>query len=98
MTTNLDASTFNTLTLLTTTPCDRRIPPPAMAEPLPPALKIPEISRFINRANQLRAIKPAIAYWCMCPPPVRDGGGPRSCSCFALQIDMRWMLEGEPCG
>ncbi|KAL3958211.1 hypothetical protein ACCO45_006373 [Purpureocillium lilacinum] len=34
-----------------------------MAEPLPPALKIPEISRFINRANQLRAIKPAIAYW-----------------------------------
>ncbi|KAH0494520.1 hypothetical protein TgHK011_001137 [Trichoderma gracile] len=37
-----------------------------MAEPLPipPPLKIPEISRFINRANQLRAFKPAIAYWC----------------------------------
>ncbi|KAG5974110.1 hypothetical protein E4U55_000087 [Claviceps digitariae] len=35
-----------------------------IAEPLPPPLKIPEVSRFINRANQLRAIKPAIAYWC----------------------------------
>ncbi|KAM3515153.1 hypothetical protein MY11210_001165 [Beauveria gryllotalpidicola] len=35
-----------------------------MAEPLPTAFKIPEISRFINRANQLRAVKPAIAYWC----------------------------------
>ncbi|KAM0445448.1 hypothetical protein ACHAQK_001657 [Fusarium lateritium] len=35
-----------------------------MAEPLPAALKIPEVSRFINRANQLRSIKPAIAYWC----------------------------------
>ncbi|KAF4461373.1 Vacuolar sorting-associated VTA1 like, partial [Fusarium albosuccineum] len=35
-----------------------------MATPLPPALKIPEVSRFINRANQLRSIKPAIAYWC----------------------------------
>ncbi|KAM5343538.1 hypothetical protein ACJ41O_012075 [Fusarium nematophilum] len=35
-----------------------------MAEPLPPALKIPEVSRFINRANQLRSFKPAIAYWC----------------------------------
>jgi vacuolar protein sorting-associated protein VTA1 len=35
-----------------------------MAEPLPAALKKPEISRFINRANQLRSIKPAIAYWC----------------------------------
>ncbi|KAM3465095.1 hypothetical protein BB8028_0003g09700 [Beauveria bassiana] len=35
-----------------------------MAEPLPAAFKIPEISRFINRANQLRAVKPAIAYWC----------------------------------
>ncbi|KAG5938609.1 hypothetical protein E4U59_003678 [Claviceps monticola] len=34
------------------------------AEPLPPPLKIPEVSRFINRANQLRAIRPAIAYWC----------------------------------
>ncbi|KID72038.1 Vacuolar protein sorting-associated protein vts1 [Metarhizium brunneum] len=34
------------------------------AEPLPPPLKIPEVSRFINRANQLRTIKPAIAYWC----------------------------------
>ncbi|KAK2601799.1 hypothetical protein QQS21_004683 [Conoideocrella luteorostrata] len=33
-------------------------------EQLPPALKIPEVSRFINRANQLRTIKPAIAYWC----------------------------------
>ncbi|ATY60567.1 hypothetical protein CCM_02849 [Cordyceps militaris CM01] len=37
-----------------------------MAEllPLPAAFKIPEISRFINRANQLRAVKPAVAYWC----------------------------------
>ncbi|KAG6000038.1 hypothetical protein E4U21_005996 [Claviceps maximensis] len=35
-----------------------------VAEPLPPLFKIPEVSRFINRANQLRAIKPAIAYWC----------------------------------
>ncbi|OAA69152.1 hypothetical protein ISF_03527 [Cordyceps fumosorosea ARSEF 2679] len=35
-----------------------------MAEPLPAALKIPEISRFVNRANQLRAVKPALAYWC----------------------------------
>lgn len=34
------------------------------AGPLPPPLKIPEVSRFINRANQLRTIKPAIAYWC----------------------------------
>ncbi|PFH62154.1 hypothetical protein XA68_14823 [Ophiocordyceps unilateralis] len=33
-------------------------------EPLPPGLKIPEVSRFINRANQLRSIKPALAYWC----------------------------------
>ncbi|PHH75708.1 hypothetical protein CDD80_2165 [Ophiocordyceps camponoti-rufipedis] len=33
-------------------------------EPLPPSLKIPEVSRFINRANQLRSIKPALAYWC----------------------------------
>lgn len=36
-----------------------------MAEPLPAALKIPEVYRFVNRANQLRSIKPAIAYWCM---------------------------------
>ncbi|KAH6887745.1 Vta1 like-domain-containing protein [Thelonectria olida] len=35
-----------------------------MAEPLPASLKVPEVSRFINRANQLRTIKPAIAYWC----------------------------------
>ncbi|KAG6035770.1 hypothetical protein E4U41_005940 [Claviceps citrina] len=35
-----------------------------LAGPLPPPLKIPEVSRFINRANQLRTIKPAIAYWC----------------------------------
>ncbi|KAJ6442511.1 monooxygenase [Purpureocillium lavendulum] len=46
-------------------------PPREMAEPLPPALKIPEISRFINRANQLRAIKPAIAYWCTSSPRSR---------------------------
>jgi vacuolar protein sorting-associated protein VTA1 len=38
-----------------------------MAEPLPAALKIPEVSRFVNRANQLRSIKPAIAYWCSSP-------------------------------
>jgi vacuolar protein sorting-associated protein VTA1 len=40
-----------------------------MAEPIPPALKIPEISRFLNRANQLRSTNPptapAISYWCM---------------------------------
>ncbi|RSM18469.1 hypothetical protein CDV31_002605 [Fusarium ambrosium] len=35
-----------------------------MAQPLPAALKIPEVSRFINRANQLRNHKPAISYWC----------------------------------
>ncbi|KJZ75464.1 hypothetical protein HIM_05160 [Hirsutella minnesotensis 3608] len=35
-----------------------------MTEPLPAALRIPEVSRFINRANQLRAVKPAISYWC----------------------------------
>lgn len=35
-----------------------------MAEPLPAALKIPEVQRFVHRANQLRSIKPAIAYWC----------------------------------
>ncbi|KAM0512989.1 hypothetical protein ACHAPE_008349 [Trichoderma viride] len=35
-----------------------------MAEPIPPPLKIPEVSRFLNRANQLRAFKPAISYWC----------------------------------
>ena len=35
-----------------------------MAEPIPDALKIPEIRRFITRANQLRKAKPAIAYWC----------------------------------
>ncbi|PHH66214.1 hypothetical protein CDD81_7807 [Ophiocordyceps australis] len=34
-----------------------------MAE-LPASLKLPDISRFVNRANQLRIIKPAIAYWC----------------------------------
>ncbi|PHH82845.1 hypothetical protein CDD82_4578 [Ophiocordyceps australis] len=34
-----------------------------MAE-LPASLKLPDISRFVNRANQLRTIKPAIAYWC----------------------------------
>lgn len=39
-----------------------------MAEPLPAALKIPEVSRFINRANQLRTFKPAIAYWCAYRP------------------------------
>lgn len=35
-----------------------------MAEPIPPPLKIPEVSRFLNRANQLRSFKPAISYWC----------------------------------
>lgn len=35
-----------------------------MAEPLPASLKIPEVQRFVHRANQLRALKPAIAYWC----------------------------------
>ncbi|KAL2211476.1 DUF605-domain-containing protein [Sarocladium strictum] len=35
-----------------------------MAEPLPSSLTIPEVSRFVKRANQLRSIKPALAYWC----------------------------------
>lgn len=35
-----------------------------MVQPLPASLKIPEVYRFVNRANQLRNIKPAIAYWC----------------------------------
>jgi len=35
-----------------------------MAQPIPQALKIPEVSRFINRSNQLRNHDPAIAYWC----------------------------------
>lgn len=35
-----------------------------MAESLPTALRKPEISRFVKRANQLRTAKPAIAYWC----------------------------------
>ncbi|KAK0391784.1 hypothetical protein NLU13_1283 [Sarocladium strictum] len=35
-----------------------------MAEPLPPSLTIPEVSRFVKRANQLRTVKPALAYWC----------------------------------
>jgi len=43
-----------------------RRPQTAMAEPIPPPLKIPEVSRFLNRANQLRSFKPAISYWCMC--------------------------------
>lgn len=42
--------------------------------PLPAPLRIPDISRFLNRANQLRAIKPAAAYWCSfsrpCPTPL----------------------------
>lgn len=36
-----------------------------MADTLPPELKVPEISRLISRANQIRSHKPAIAYWCM---------------------------------
>uniref|UniRef100_A0A8H7N076 Vta1 C-terminal domain-containing protein n=1 Tax=Bionectria ochroleuca TaxID=29856 RepID=A0A8H7N076_BIOOC len=35
-----------------------------MVQQLPASLKIPEVYRFVNRANQLRNIKPAIAYWC----------------------------------
>ncbi|KAI6784591.1 Vacuolar protein sorting-associated protein-like protein [Emericellopsis cladophorae] len=35
-----------------------------MAEALPESLKIPEVSRFIKRAGQLRSVKPAVAYWC----------------------------------
>jgi vacuolar protein sorting-associated protein VTA1 len=35
-----------------------------MADAIPEVLKKPEISRFINRANQVRTFKPAIAYWC----------------------------------
>lgn len=39
------------------------------SEPLPQALKVPEVSRFLNRANQIRSIKPAITYWCMFSQP-----------------------------
>ncbi|WYZ44663.1 hypothetical protein EsH8_VII_001099 [Colletotrichum jinshuiense] len=35
-----------------------------MAEPIPDSLRQAEITRFINRANQLRQHKPAITYWC----------------------------------
>lgn len=60
---NLATTTsFSTSKALPAAP--RRTRAAAMAEPLPPALRTPDISRFINRANQLRAVKPAIAYWC----------------------------------
>lgn len=35
-----------------------------MADTLPPELKVPEITRLVSRANQIRSHKPAIAYWC----------------------------------
>lgn len=35
-----------------------------MEDPLPPQLKIPEISRLVKRATQTRSSEPAIAYWC----------------------------------
>ncbi|KFA61815.1 hypothetical protein S40285_07534 [Stachybotrys chlorohalonatus IBT 40285] len=35
-----------------------------MAEAIPAALRIPEVSRFLKRANQLRTFNPAVAYWC----------------------------------
>lgn len=38
-----------------------------MAEAIPAALRIPEVSRFLKRANQLRTFNPAVAYWCTFP-------------------------------
>jgi vacuolar protein sorting-associated protein VTA1 len=35
-----------------------------MALAVPPQLKTPEISRFLQRASQLEKVKPIIAYWC----------------------------------
>ncbi|KAM0329491.1 hypothetical protein ACHAQA_004800 [Verticillium albo-atrum] len=35
-----------------------------MAEAIPASLRQADITRFINRANQLRSVKPAITYWC----------------------------------
>ncbi|KAL2756718.1 hypothetical protein ACRALDRAFT_2041337 [Sodiomyces alcalophilus JCM 7366] len=35
-----------------------------MAEPIPASLRQADITRFVNRANQLREVKPAITYWC----------------------------------
>ncbi|KAK2018473.1 DUF605-domain-containing protein [Colletotrichum eremochloae] len=35
-----------------------------MAEPIPDSLRQADITRFINRANQLRQYKPVITYWC----------------------------------
>ncbi|KAJ0167306.1 Vacuolar protein sorting-associated protein vts1 [Colletotrichum tanaceti] len=36
----------------------------AMAEPIPSSLRQADITRFINRANQLRQHMPVITYWC----------------------------------
>ncbi|GJC90365.1 hypothetical protein ColLi_13203 [Colletotrichum liriopes] len=35
-----------------------------MAEPIPDSLRQADITRFINRANQLRQYKPVVTYWC----------------------------------
>ncbi|KAG7129556.1 Vacuolar protein sorting-associated protein vts1 like [Verticillium longisporum] len=35
-----------------------------MAEAIPASLRQADITRFINRANQLRSVKPAVTYWC----------------------------------
>ncbi|KAK1623184.1 Vta1 like-domain-containing protein [Colletotrichum phormii] len=35
-----------------------------MAEPIPDSLRQADITRFINRANQLRQHKPVVTYWC----------------------------------
>ncbi|KAF6809063.1 vacuolar protein sorting-associated protein vta1 like protein [Colletotrichum sojae] len=35
-----------------------------MADPIPESMRQADITRFINRANQLRKHKPAITYWC----------------------------------
>jgi vacuolar protein sorting-associated protein VTA1 len=35
-----------------------------MADTIPAKMRQADITRFINRANQLRQIKPAITYWC----------------------------------
>uniref|UniRef100_L2FR48 Vacuolar protein sorting-associated protein vts1 n=1 Tax=Colletotrichum fructicola (strain Nara gc5) TaxID=1213859 RepID=L2FR48_COLFN len=35
-----------------------------MADPIPDSLRQADITRFINRANQLRDFKPAVTYWC----------------------------------
>lgn len=35
-----------------------------MTDAIPAKLRQADITRFLNRANQLRQYKPAITYWC----------------------------------